>query len=76
MDEDGNVTRDGESAGNIYLKEGVDPHESLLTARTSYLVEVHSDDDGETWSKPRHINHMVKEGWMGFWARRPATASS
>ena len=71
VDEDGNVTRDGESAGNIYLKEGVDPHESLLTARTSYLVEVHSDDDGETWSKPRHINHMVKEGWMGFLGTSP-----
>ena len=71
VDEDGNVTREGAPAGNIYLREGVDAHESLLTARTSYLVEVHSDDDGETWSKPRHINHMVKENWMGFLGTSP-----
>ena len=71
VDDDGNVTCGGAPAGNIYLKEGADPCESLLTARTSYVVEVHSDDDGETWSNPRHINHMIKEPWMGFLGTSP-----
>lgn len=66
VDENGNVTYRNNPAGNIYLKKGVDPNETLLTARTSYVVEVHSDDDGETWSKPRHINHMIKKDWMHF----------
>lgn len=71
VDEDGNVSDNGKPAGNIYLKEGIDPHESLLTARTSYLVEVHSDDDGQTWTKPRFISHMVKEPWMRFMGTSP-----
>ena len=71
VDDAGDVTLRGIPAGNIYLKEGVDPRQSLLTMRTSYLVEVHSDDDGETWSTPRHINHMVKEDWMGFLGTSP-----
>lgn len=66
VDDKGNVTQGDKPRGNIYLKSGIDPHESLLTQRTSYLVEVHSDDDGETWSAPRVISHMVKEEWMGF----------
>ncbi|MDN5632772.1 sialidase family protein [Bifidobacterium mongoliense] len=66
VDEHGDVTRNGEPAGNIYLKEGVDPHESVLMERTSYVVEVHSDDDGATWSAPRNLNHMIKEEWMHF----------
>ncbi|WP_288923219.1 exo-alpha-sialidase [uncultured Bifidobacterium sp.] len=66
VDEHGNVTCNDKPAGNIYLKRGIDPNETLLTARTSYVVETHSDDDGETWSEPRHINHMVKADWMHF----------
>lgn len=66
VDAYGDVTHDGAAAGNIYLKEGADPDESLLIERTSFIVELHSDDDGETWSAPRHINHMVKEEWMHF----------
>lgn len=33
---------------------------------TSFLMECHSDDDGLTWSKPRSLNKMVKERYMGF----------
>ncbi|NMN00597.1 Glycosyl hydrolase, BNR repeat-containing protein [Bifidobacterium sp. DSM 109958] len=35
-------------------------------ARTCYVAEIHSDDDGATWSEPRLIDHMVKEPWMRF----------
>ncbi|MBV7363328.1 exo-alpha-sialidase [Actinomycetaceae bacterium TAE3-ERU4] len=66
VDEAGNVTVEGNPGGNIYLKLGVDPHETLHTARTSYVLEIHSDDEGETWSTPRIINHQVKEDWMHF----------
>ena len=66
VDAHGNVTHEGRASGNIYLKEGADPDESLLIERTSFIVELHSDDDGETWSTPRNINHMIKEDWMHF----------
>ncbi|WP_165496230.1 sialidase family protein [Alloscardovia theropitheci] len=66
VDDDGYVTYNSRRAGNIFFKEGTDPQESLLTARTSYLVEVHSDDDGATWSKPRYIDWMLREEWMKF----------
>lgn len=71
VDMHGAVTHDGEPAGNIYLKAGTDPHESLLVERTSFVVELHSDDDGATWSAPRHINHMIKEDWMHFLGASP-----
>ncbi|MFP1691697.1 exo-alpha-sialidase [Gardnerella vaginalis] len=71
VDEDGYVKKNGKDAGNIHFKEGIDPNETLLTERTSYLVEVHSDDDGATWTKPRFISHMVKEPWMGFLGTSP-----
>ena len=66
VDAHGNVTHEGRASGNIYLKEGADPDESLLIERTSFVIELHSDDDGETWSTPRNINHMIKEDWMHF----------
>ena len=66
VDERGNVTRAGKPAGNIYLKQGKDPHETLLEVRTGFVVEIHSDDEGATWSQPRQLNHMIKEPWMHF----------
>lgn len=33
---------------------------------TSYLVLLYSDDDGRSWSAPRHLNPFVKETWMPF----------
>lgn len=71
IDEQGDVTVNGAPAGNIFAKESDDAGQSLLTARTSYLMELHSDDDGATWSKPRFISQMVKEPWMRFMGVSP-----
>lgn len=69
----GDVTKGGKPAGNIYLKDGVDPNQSLLTARTSYLVHIYSEDEGATWSEPIHLNSQVKEPWMAFLGTSPGT---
>ncbi|WP_052487021.1 sialidase family protein [Gordoniibacillus kamchatkensis] len=66
VDGEGNVTIEGNSKGNIFLKKGAHPEESLLEARTSFLQIIKSDDDGRTWSKPIELNPMVKEAWMKF----------
>ncbi|CAM4017995.1 glycoside hydrolase [Paenibacillus alkaliterrae] len=66
VDEKGYVFKGGEARGNIYYKKGIDPNESLLEARTSFLQMIQSEDDGLTWSKPRELNLMVKEEWMRF----------
>ncbi|PBB08202.1 sialidase [Kocuria sp. WRN011] len=68
---DGNVTKNSQPAGNIHLATGEDPHESLLSARTSYVLLIHSDDDGETWSDPEDITPQVKEEWMRFFGTSP-----
>lgn len=73
IDGDGYVTFNGKPGGNIFFKKGLDEHETLLTVRTSYLVEVHSDDDGQTWSKPRYIDWMLREEWMGFLGTSPGS---
>lgn len=73
VDEDGYVTYNGRDGGNIFFKKGIDENETLLTVRTSYLVEVHSDDDGATWSKPRYIDWMLREEWMGFLGTSPGS---
>ena len=56
VDEKGYVFKDGKAQGNIYYKRGIDPNESLLEARTSFLQMINSEDDGLTWSKPRELN--------------------
>ncbi len=58
-------------AGNIFLAEGEDPNQSLLTERTCFLQMIYSDDDGETWSKPINLNHQVKKEWMSFLGTAP-----
>ena len=42
------VTEDGEEqpGGNVFLADGEDPNQTLLTKRTCYLQMVYSDDDG------------------------------
>lgn len=69
--EDGSVSKNAQPAGNIHLAAGEDPDESLLSARTSYVQLIHSDDDGETWSAPRDITPQVKEEWMRFFGTSP-----
>lgn len=73
VDRDGSVFKAEKPRGNIYLKDGVDPKQSLLTARTSYLVHIYSKDEGLTWSEPHFINSQVKEPWMAFLGTSPGT---
>lgn len=73
VDPDGWVTHDGRPAGNIHLRAGEDPAESLLTARTCFLQVLTSDDDGLTWDGPVDINHQVKEPWMRFLGTGPGS---
>lgn len=73
VDKEGWVTRAGQPAGNIYLADGEDPNQTLLTLRTSYIVHATSDDEGKTWSAPELINHQVKEEWMAFLGTSPGT---
>ncbi|MDY5157257.1 sialidase family protein [Actinotignum timonense] len=71
----GNVTvlRDGAETpgGNVFLADGEDLHQTLLTKRTCYLQMIYSDDDGATWSAPRNLSHEVKEEWMSFCGTSP-----
>ena len=47
-------------------------HEHMLwSARVSYLYEIHSDDDGKTWSDPCELNRQLKEEWMSFLGTGP-----
>lgn len=75
VSEDGTVTvlQDGKEScgGNVFLKDGDDPAQTLLTARTSFLQMIYSDDDGETWSRPVNLNHQVKKDWMAFLGTAP-----
>lgn len=61
----GNIYKNGEYKGNIYMFSGKDAGE-LHVLRTSYLWLMHSDDDGKTWSKPKDITPQVKKEWMEF----------
>lgn len=65
VDKEGYVFKGEKAQGNIYFKKGIDPNESLLEARTSFLQVIQSDD-GLTWSDPKELNTMVKEEWMRF----------
>ncbi len=71
VDEQGNVTQDGQARGNVFLARGVDENESLFTARTSYVQMIYSDDDGQSWSKPVNLDHQIKEEWMTFLGTGP-----
>lgn len=79
VDKDGNIavastsSRDGKTrpGGNVFLCRGEDPNETLLTARTSYIQMIYSDDEGKTWSKPVNLDHQVKEEWMRFLGTSP-----
>lgn len=75
VDEQGEVYFDGIRKNNYYDSIKGKPRQSqgLYMLPTSYLVELHSDDQGTTWSKPRHINHMVKSPWMKFLGTGPGT---
>ena len=61
----GNIYKNGEYKGNIYLFTGSDAGE-LNVVRTSYIWLMHSDDDGKTWSIPKDITPQIKKDWMKF----------
>lgn len=71
----GDVFLSGVQQNNYYDAATPDKRKQngLYMERTAFLVELHSDDDGTTWSKPRHINHMIKEPWMKFVGTGPGT---
>lgn len=71
VERDGTVRRAGEYAGNIHARAGTDPHQTLLVERTSFIVQIYSDDEGDTWSAPQPLNHAVKEPWMHFMGVSP-----
>lgn len=77
VSERGDVTiNDGgeeKPGGNVFLADGEDLHQSLLTARTCFLQMIYSDDDGATWSAPINLNQDVKEEWMSFCGTSPGT---
>lgn len=66
----GNIYKNGEYKGNIYMFSGEDRGE-LNVVRTSYLWLMHSDDDGKTWSIPKDITPQVKKDWMKFMGTGP-----
>lgn len=68
VDEEGRILQQGEDAGRIYAKAGAS---ALHMVPTSYLLHMYSDDEGETWSRPRHLNHCLKEEWMVFLGTGP-----
>lgn len=73
-DADGNETTLGATpdAGDVWRSPAHAPaSQRWHAARTSYIAEIHSDDDGETWSEPRIIDHMIKEPWMLFMGTCP-----
>ena len=70
LQEKGNLYKDGEYRGNIYMKSGPDAGE-LRVLNTSYLWLVTSDDDGKTWSDPVDITPQVKPEWCVFFGTGP-----
>lgn len=69
--EKGNLYKDGEYKGNIYmLKNGPDKGE-LCVLNTTYMWMVTSDDDGKTWSDPVDITPQVKDDWCLFFGTGP-----
>lgn len=72
--EDGTVTLKGERINNVYDPLSHKVPNGLYMQPTAYLVEMHSEDDGVTWSAPRHLNNQVKEDWMKFIGTSPGSA--
>ncbi|MDU0968538.1 MAG: sialidase family protein [Actinomycetaceae bacterium] len=70
VEADGSVTYDGQPCGRIFDKAtGQTP--GLTMVPTSYLMHFYSDDEGDTWSTPRHLNPALKLDWMTFLGTGP-----
>lgn len=71
LQEKGNLYKDGEYKGNIYMYNNGPDKGELCVLNTSYLWMVTSDDDGLTWSDPVDITPQVKEDWALFFGTGP-----
>lgn len=61
-------------AGDVWRSPmHADPSQRWHAVPTCYIAQIHSDDDGETWSPPFLIDAMVKEEWMHFMGVCPGT---
>lgn len=60
--------KDGEWVGYPYTEKC-----PLRVPLTSFLLMLHSDDDGKTWSEPVDLNPLLKKEWMHFWGCGPGT---
>ncbi len=58
--DDGCVTKDGKTVGNIFTST------DYRQLGTSSLMMCYSDDDGLTWSEPVSLNTQVKRKYMSF----------
>ena len=67
------LLKEGKTLGNVDLVAGHKNAPPLLSARTSYLWMIYSDDDGASWSKPKDITNQVKLPWMRFFGTSPGT---
>lgn len=83
---DGRVTLRGADTGFTAAKNGTELYRQgrlvgctytekcpLRVPRTSFLMLLHSDDDGKTWSEPIDLNPLLKKEWMHFWGCGPGT---
>ncbi|MBX8995134.1 sialidase [Corynebacterium testudinoris] len=61
---DGTVVAD--PPPEAFLAAEVAPEGQALTARTSYVQMVFSEDDGATWSQPVNLNQQLKDESMIF----------
>ncbi len=61
VDDDGNISVDGEYICNIYTGDG-----NLNEYGTSYLMMAVSHDSGKTWAKPIYLSSQVKKPFMRF----------
>lgn len=68
----GNVYKNGEYLGNIYLKkEDNNKNVPFVAPNTAYIWLTYSDDNGKTWVNPIDITSQVKKDWMRFFGTGP-----
>lgn len=86
VEPDGSVTFNGQPTGYTTVKGGTELYlgekflgythmekTMLRLPRISFLMMMHSDDDGLTWSEPIDLNALLKKEWMHFWGCGPGT---
>ncbi len=86
VQKDGKVTLDGQPTEFTAIENGTKLYNNgdfigytytekcpLRVPLTSFLLMLHSDDDGKTWSQPVDLNPLLKKDWMNFWGCGPGT---